>query len=61
MRKSDELWLSRTLYSIYGFKSFKVIDVINETESGICVFWNKGNRQVWLPKSHIYREKPNYD
>jgi hypothetical protein len=61
MKKSDELWLSKTLYSIYGFKSFKVIDVINETESGICVFWHKGNKEIWLPKSHILRSKPNYD
>ena len=61
MRKNDELWLSKTLYQIYGITNFKVDEILNETENGICIFWNKGNKEVWLPKNHLYLNKPKYE
>lgn len=60
MRKNDELYLSKTLYKMYGITTIKVEDITKETELGICVFWNKGNKEIWLPKNHILLNKPNY-
>ena len=50
--------MSKALHNYYGITSFRVIDIVKETELGICLAIK--NEFVWLPKSHIYREKPAY-
>ena len=58
MKKHELLWVSKALHNYYGITSFRVIDIVKETELGICLAIK--NEFVWLPKSHIYREKPAY-
>ena len=58
MKKNDVLYVSKSLYKIYGIANFRVFEIIKEEWDAVCIFI-KG-KSVWLPKSQIYREKPAY-
>lgn len=58
MKKNDVLYVSKSLYKIYGITNFRVFEIIKEEWDAMCIFIN--GKSVWLPKSQIYREKPAY-
>ena len=60
MKKNDVLWVAKCVYERYGFTNFQVIDIVHETEDAISIYYTEENRELWLPKTHIYRVKPKY-